>query len=269
MYKGSKKLDMFLLNWSQRKLRQAWTKWWSDFAHQKALERSALEKESIRTIQRAWRGYRGRMLFRTIKAQKLLMRQTSAAVKMQRMFRGSIARKFLRLKRMNKRKQCMATRIQALARGYLARTAMGNLRQERRMHKASSKVQALYRGRKVRREIEKYHQVRRLNQAAILIQRRYRGRLGRAKYIRQQIERHRERASVKIQTRVRSWLAYRLLGRLREDARKEAARRNAAAVNIQKVYRGHRYACGSNVCATHMTRLICGCPVSEHGWLPS
>lgn len=240
MYKGSKKLDMFLLNWSQRKLRQAWTKWWSDYAHQKALERVALELESIQIMQRAWRGYRGRMFFRLVKEQRLFARQTAAAVKLQHSFRGSIARKFLRLKRLNKRRQMMATRIQAAARRYLARRLVASMRREQQVHIAASKVQALYRGRKVRRQMERYRQVRRLESAAIRIQRRYRGRLGRAKYIRRQIERHRDRAAIIIQTKVRGWLARRLLKRLREEDRKERAQRHAAAISIQKVYRGHR-----------------------------
>lgn len=88
LYKGSKKLDLFLVNWSQRKLRQAWTKWWSAIVHEKALERSALELNAIQVIQRSWRAYRGRMFAYLVKMQKLIAKQTTAAIKMQRMFRG-------------------------------------------------------------------------------------------------------------------------------------------------------------------------------------
>ncbi|KAE9040934.1 hypothetical protein PR003_g5000 [Phytophthora rubi] len=240
LYKGSKKLDLFLLNWSQRKLRQAWTKWWSDIVHEKALERSSLELNAIRMIQRSWRAYRGRMFAYLVKMQKLIAKQTTAVIKMQRMFRGEIARKFFRLKRLDQRRQAMATRMQALARGYITRKFAKQLRDQRKMHLVASRVQALYRGRKARREVAIRRRTQRLTQAAVLIQRRYRGRLGRATFIRRQLDRMRSIAATRIQTMARGRLARKKLASLREEERKRQAIRRAAAINIQRVYRGHR-----------------------------
>ncbi|ETI45687.1 hypothetical protein F442_09734 [Phytophthora nicotianae P10297] len=240
LYKGSKKLDAFLVNWSQRKLRQAWTKWWSDVVHEKALERSALELQSIQVIQRSWRAYRGRMFAFLVRKQKLLAKQTTAAIKMQRMFRGGIARKFFRLKRIDKHRQAMATRIQALARGYIVRKRVKQMRDQRKKHLVASHVQAMYRGRKARRELAVHRQTQRLTKAAVIIQRRYRGRLGRAAFIRRQLDRMRDVAATKIQTMVRGRRARKILGNLREEERERQAIRRAAAINIQRVYRGHR-----------------------------
>ncbi|KAG6623744.1 Transcriptional activator Myb [Phytophthora cinnamomi] len=240
LYKGSKKLDLFLLNWSQRKLRQAWTKWWSDIVHEKALERSALELNAIQVIQRSWRAYRGRLFAYLLKMQKLIAKQTTAAIKMQRMFRGGIARKFFRLKRLDQRRQAMATRIQALARGYIIRKLAKQMRDQRKMHLVASRVQALYRGRKTRREVAIRRRTQRLTKAAILIQRRYRGRLGRATFIRRRLDRMRSIAATRIQTMARGRRARKKLASLREEKRKRQAIRRAAAIDIQRVYRGHR-----------------------------
>ncbi|EGZ17482.1 hypothetical protein PHYSODRAFT_500042 [Phytophthora sojae] len=240
LYKGSKKLDLFLVNWSQRKLRQAWTKWWSAIVHEKALERSALELNAIQVIQRSWRAYRGRMFAYLVKMQKLIAKQTTAAIKMQRMFRGGLARKFFRLKRLDQRRQAMATRIQALARGYIVRKRIKQLRDERKMHLVASRVQALYRGRKTRREVAIRRRNQRLTKAAVLIQRRYRGRLGRASFIQRRLDRARNIAATKIQTMARGRRARKKLASLREEERKRQAIRRAAAINIQRVYRGHR-----------------------------
>ncbi|POM60648.1 hypothetical protein PHPALM_30467 [Phytophthora palmivora] len=240
LYKGSKKLDTFLLNWSQRKLRQAWTKWWSDIVHEKALERSALEVQSIQIIQRSWRAYRGRMLAYLVKMQKIIAKQTTAAIKMQRMFRGSIARKFFKLKRIDQCRQAMAIRIQALARGYIIRKLAKQIREQRKMHLVASRVQALYRGRKARRNVAIQRSTQRLTKAAVLIQRRYRGRLGRAAFIRRRLDRMRGIAATKIQTMARGRLARKVLANLREEERDRQAIRRAAAINIQRVYRGHR-----------------------------
>uniref|UniRef100_H3HBY6 WW domain-containing protein n=1 Tax=Phytophthora ramorum TaxID=164328 RepID=H3HBY6_PHYRM len=240
LYKGSKKLDMFLLNWSQRKLRQAWTKWWFDIVHEKALERSALQVHSIQVIQRSWRAYRGRMLAYLAKKQKVIAKQTTAAIKMQRMFRGGIARKFFKLKRLDQRRQAMATRIQALARGYIVRKRAKQMQHERKKHLVASRVQALYRGRKARGEVAVRRRTRHLTNAAVLIQRRYRGRLGRASFIRRRLDRLRNIAATKIQTMMRGRRARKILAYLREEDRERQAIRRAAAINIQRVYRGHR-----------------------------
>ncbi|KAH7484581.1 Abnormal spindle-like microcephaly-associated protein-like protein [Phytophthora ramorum] len=240
LYKGSKKLDMFLLNWSQRKLRQAWTKWWFDIVHEKALERSALQVHSIQVIQRSWRAYRGRMLAYLAKKQKVIAKQTTAAIKMQRMFRGGIARKFFKLKRLDQRRQAMATRIQALARGYIVRKRAKQMQHERKKHLVASRVQALYRGRKARGEVAVRRRTRHLTNAAVLIQRRYRGRLGRASFIRRRLDRLRNIAATEIQTMVRGRRARKILAYLREEDRERQAIRRAAAINIQRVYRGHR-----------------------------
>ncbi|GMF18442.1 unnamed protein product [Phytophthora lilii] len=129
LYKGSKKLDMFLLNWSQRKLRQAWSKWWSDIVYEKALERSALQLNSIQVIQRSWRAYRGRMFAYLVKMQKLIAKQTTAAVKMQRMFRGEL--KLLALRERNRMYAQAAIKIQKMARKRQAIHRVERLRQER------------------------------------------------------------------------------------------------------------------------------------------
>ncbi|KAG7380284.1 hypothetical protein PHYPSEUDO_007560 [Phytophthora pseudosyringae] len=240
LYKGSKKLDTFLRNWSDRKLRQAWTKWWSDIVHAKALERSGLELQSIQVIQRSWRAYRGRMLAYLVKMQKLIAKQTTAAIKMQRMFRGGIARKFFKLKRLDQRRQAMAIRIQALARGYIVRKRVKHMREQRKMHLVASRVQALYRGRKARCDVAIQRRSQHLTKAAVRIQRRYRGRLGRATFLRRRLDRMRHIAATKIQTMVRGRRARRILATLREEERSRQAIRRAAAVNIQRVYRGHR-----------------------------
>lgn len=241
LYKGSKKLDMFLVNWSQRKLRQALTKWWSNIVHEKALERSALELQAIQVIQRSWRAYLGRMFAYLVKMQKLIAKQTTEAIKMQRMFRGSIARKFFKLKRIDQRRQTMSTRIQALARGYLVRKLAKQMRDQRKKHLVASRVQALYRGRKARREVAIRRKNQRLTDAAIRIQRRYRGRLGRAAFIRQRLDRQRNISATKIQTMARGRRARKILANLREKECKRQAIRRAAAISIQRVYRGHRY----------------------------
>ncbi|KAF1775659.1 WW domain [Phytophthora cactorum] len=240
LYKGSKKLDAFLVNWSQRKLRRAWTKWWSDIVHEKALEGSVLELQSIQVIQRSWRAYRGRLFASLVRKQKLLAKQTTAAIKMQRMFRGGIARKFFKLKRVDKHRQAMATRIQALARGYIVRKRIKQMRDQRKKHLVASRVQAMYRGRKARRELAVHRRTQRLTKAAVIIQRRYRGRLGRAAFIRRRLDRMRDVAATKIQTMVRGRRARKVLANLREEERKRQAIRRAAAINIQRVYRGHR-----------------------------
>lgn len=241
MYKGSKKLDQFLLNWSQRKVRQAWTKWWSDIAHVKAIERMALELDAICVLQRAWRGYRGRMFASLVKAQKLFAAQTAAAIKLQRMFRGSVTRKFFRLKQLNKRRQLAATKIQACGRGYLARQLVKQTRLEHKKFEAASKIQALYRGRKTRREVSVMRRNRSVTKAALVIQRRYRGRLGRVKFIRKQIERYRGAAATKIQKIARGRIARRILRDLKAKAAQRNALEHTSAIKIQKVYRGHRY----------------------------
>lgn len=240
MYKGSKKLDHFLLNWSQRKLRQAWTKWWSDITHVKAIERLALELDAIRVLQRAWRGYCGRMFASLVKAQKLFAQQTAGAIKIQRMFRGSVTRKFFRLKQLNKRRQLAATRIQACGRGYLARQFIKHTRLERKKFQAASKIQALYRGRKARREVSVMCRNHSVTRAALVIQRRYRGRLGRVKFLRKQIERYRGAAATKIQKIARGRIARRILRELKAKAVQRNALEHASAIKIQKVYRGHR-----------------------------
>ncbi|DAZ96835.1 TPA: hypothetical protein N0F65_008266 [Lagenidium giganteum] len=240
MYKGTKKLDVFFLNWSQRKLRQAWMKWVSDIIQQHAIERAARELEASLVMQRAWRGYRARLFVYLIKQQQLFVRQTAAALKIQRHYRGSLVRKFFRLKQLNVKRQQAATVIQAVARGYLARKVTRVAKVERRRYLAASRIQALYRGRHDRKTITHIRQQKRMVTAAVTIQRRYRGRLGRAKYIRKQIERHRHQAAIKIQTMVRGKLARKVLARLQEEDRKLKAIQRAAAINIQKVYRGHR-----------------------------
>lgn len=240
MYKGSKKLDHFLLNWSQRKLRQVWTKWWSDITHVKAIERLALELDAIRVLQRAWRGYRGRMFASLVKSQKLFAQQTAGAIKIQRMFRGSVTRKFFRLKQLNKRRQLAATKIQACGRGYLARQFVKHIRLERKRFQAASKIQALYRGRKARREVSIMRRNYSVTRAALVIQRRYRGRLGRVKFLRKQIERYRGAAATKIQKIARGRIARRILRDLKAKATQRNALEHASAIKIQKVYRGHR-----------------------------
>ncbi|KAG6971471.1 hypothetical protein JG687_00001990 [Phytophthora cactorum] len=182
LYKGSKKLDAFLVNWSQRKLRRAWTKWWSDIVHEKALEGSVLELQSIQVIQRSWRAYRGRLFASLVRKQKLLAKQTTAAIKMQRMFRGGIARKFFKLKRVDKHRQAMATRIQALARGYInasdkqfvelrpstfkectedTELKLMALRERNRMYaQAATKIQKMVRKRQAIQRVERLRQER-------------------------------------------------------------------------------------------------------------
>lgn len=240
MYKGSKKLDHFLLNWSQRKVRQVWTKWWSDIAHVKAIERLALELDAIRVLQRAWRGYRGRMFASLVKKQKLFAEQTAGAIKIQRMFRGSVTRKFFRLKKLNRHRQHAAAKIQACGRGYLARQLVKQMRLARKRFKAASKIQALYRGRKARRAVAAIRRNRSVTRAALVIQRRYRGRLGRVKFIRRQIERYRGAAATKIQRIARGRIARRIMRDLKARAAQRKALENASAIKIQKVYRGHR-----------------------------
>ncbi|KAK1945888.1 Abnormal spindle-like microcephaly-associated [Phytophthora citrophthora] len=240
LYKGSKKLDTFLSNWTQRKLRQAWTKWWSDIVHVKALERSTLELQAIQVIQRSWRAYRGRLFAYLVRMQKLIAKQTAAAIKMQRMFRGGIARKFFKLKRIDQRRQAMVTRIQALGRGYIVRKRVKQMYEQRKMHLVASRVQAMYRGRKTRREVTIRRRTQRLTKAAVIIQRRYRGRLGRATFIRRRLDRARNIAATKIQTMARGRRARKILANLREEESQRQAVRRAAAINIQRVYRGHR-----------------------------
>jgi hypothetical protein len=247
LYKGSQKLDALIRNWTHRKLRQAWTTWWSDLAHAKALERATLELDAIRTIQRAVRGYRGRLFARLIRLQKRFALETAAASTIQRLFRGSIVRKFFRLKRLHTRREKAATRIQALGRGYLARQWTKHCQLERRRHQAASRLQALYRGRKTRRGMAAAKRQQRVTAAAVLIQRRYRGRLGRAKYLRQQIERHRTMAATLIQKIMRGYLSRHILVRMREQHRAELAMQNTAATQIQKVYRGHRARLGTEL----------------------
>ncbi|TMW62781.1 hypothetical protein Poli38472_005399 [Pythium oligandrum] len=247
MYKGSKKLDVFILNWTHRKLRQAWTKWWSDIAYAKALERAALELEAICVLQRAYRGYRGRTMAYLVKKKQQYERETAAASKIQRMFRGSIARKFFLLKRIHIRRHTAAIRIQGLARGFLVRQRAKQIRTDRKRFVAASKIQALYRGRKARREVARLRRQERVTKAAVIIQRRYRGRLGRAAYLKKQIERYMAKAAIKIQTMARGWRARRILRGLREERRQMIARQNAATVKIQKVYRGHRSRLGTQL----------------------
>lgn len=240
MYKGSKKLDVFLLNWSQRKLRQAWTKWWSDVVHIKALERAQLELDAIRVLQRAWRGYSGRLFASLVRMQKQFTEQTNAAVKLQRLFRGSITRKFFRMKRAHQQREAAVIRIQTLARGFIARQRARELREERRRHLAAAKLQALYRGRKARQRVTALRRDQKVSRAAALIQRRYRGRLGRAQYIRRRMELYHSAAAVKIQRIGRGRLARNHYKRLREEDRQLRALQNHAATQIQKIYRGHR-----------------------------
>ncbi|EEY66516.1 uncharacterized protein PITG_17139 [Phytophthora infestans T30-4] len=240
LYKGSKKLDAFIVNNSQRKMRQAWTKWWSDVAHEKALERSALELQAIQVIQRSYRVYRGRMFASLMRRQKIIAKQTSAAIEMQRMFRKGIARKFLKLKRIDKHRQAMATRIQALARGYIDRNRVQQMRDQWKKNVVASRLQAMYRGRKARRELAMLRSTQHLTKAAVIIQRRYRGRLGRAAFIRRRLDRMRDVAATRIQTMGRGWRARKKVAILREEERKRQAIRRAAAINIQRVYRGHR-----------------------------
>ncbi|KAJ0409057.1 hypothetical protein P43SY_002191 [Pythium insidiosum] len=247
MYKGSKKLDLFLLNWTNRKLRQAWTTWAALIAYQKALERAARELEAIEVIQRAFRGYRGRRIAYLIKMKQRLAKETDAALVIQRHFRGSISRRFFRLKRLHLRRERAARAIQALGRGFLVRHHVRRLRRERRQHAAASRIQALHRGRRARREVSRRQREQRVTNAAVLIQRRYRGRLGRAKFLRRRIEMYRASAATKIQKIARGWLARRLLRRLQEERRQELARQNAAALEIQRVYRGHRSRLGTQL----------------------
>ncbi|TYZ66007.1 hypothetical protein PybrP1_004465, partial [[Pythium] brassicae (nom. inval.)] len=240
LYRGSKKLDRFLFDWSQRKLRQAWTKWWSDVAREKAVERLALELDATRALQRAWRGHRGRLFAALVRAQQLLVQQSAAASRIQRQFRGSVACKFLRLKRLSKRRQDAATVIQARVRGYLARRRAAAIKLERKRFLAASRIQALYRGRKTRRTVAALRRNWRVTQAARIIQRRYRSRLGRAKFLRRQIERHRSAAATKIQRIARGRIARRIMRDKRANAARQRALERAAAIRIQKVYRGHR-----------------------------
>ncbi|GLE00341.1 hypothetical protein PINS_up009098 [Pythium insidiosum] len=247
LYKGSKKLDVFLLNWTHRKLRQAWTTWSALIAYQKALERAARELEAIEVLQRAFRGYRGRRIARLIKMKQRLAQETEAALVIQRHFRGSISRRFFRLKRLHLRRERAASAIQALGRGFLARQRVRQWRRERRQHGAASRIQALHRGRCTRREVARRRRELRVTKAAVLIQRRYRGRLGRAKFLRRRIEMYRAAAATRLQTMARGWLARRTLRRLREERRQELARQNAAAIEIQRVYRGHRSRLGTQL----------------------
>uniref|UniRef100_K3WMU7 WW domain-containing protein n=1 Tax=Globisporangium ultimum (strain ATCC 200006 / CBS 805.95 / DAOM BR144) TaxID=431595 RepID=K3WMU7_GLOUD len=240
MYKGSKKLDHFLLNWSQRKLRQAWTKWWSDIAHVKALERLVVELDAIHVIQRAWQGYRGRMFAYLVKTQRLFAQQSAAATRIQRMFRGSVTRKFFRLKQLHKRRHIAAIKIQAAGRGYVARQLARQIRRKRRHFVVASKIQAIYRGRKARRGVATLRRNRRVTQAALVIQRRYRGRLRRVKFIRRQMERYMAAAATKIQKIARGRRARWILRDLKEQAKQRRILEHASAIKIQKVYRSHR-----------------------------
>lgn len=243
MYKGSKKLDQFLRNWSHRKLQQAWTKWWSDIVHVKAIERLALELDAIRVLQRAWRGYRGRQFASLVKAQRLFAKHTAAASVIQRTFRGSVARKFFRLKRLHTRRQDAATKIQVCGRGYLARQRAKCIRLERNRFVAASRIQALVRGRRARRVFQHMRRTHRVTKAAVVIQRRYRGRLGRVKFLRRQIERYRGAVATKIQRIARGRIARRKVRNMRAAAATRRALEHAAALQIQRVYRGHRCVC--------------------------
>ncbi|CAM9975501.1 unnamed protein product, partial [Hapterophycus canaliculatus] len=101
-------------------------------------------------------------------------------------------------------------------------------------------LQALHRGRFGRRLFLSIAKARRERLAATKIQSVMRGKWGR-QHAESLVRKIRDNAAAeKIQRAARAWLARRLVRRMREQELASRAIRSIAALNLQRVYRGHR-----------------------------
>jgi len=115
-FQSSLRLKRFFENWVKRHIAGAWMTWMQLVHEQKRQERSILELKSLKTIQRVYRGHKGRRRVDGVRKQKRAIEERKAAVKMQAFVRGCMTRKKLVEILRKKAEDAAATKIQSMAR---------------------------------------------------------------------------------------------------------------------------------------------------------
>eukprot|EP00903_Cladosiphon_okamuranus_P016579 g15293.t1 len=208
-YQGSSKLMFSLDKAYLRRLAKGWVQWGVFVEAERAREHRVLEQSAAVMIQRAVRGFHARRLraWLTIVAQD--RQRHLAAVTVTRYAKGKVAR--MRYARVKAGIERVAVSLQKLYRGRAGRRLFLAITKARRERLAATKIQAITRGKWGRQRAESL--VRKIREDA---------------------------AAQHIQQAARAWLARRLVKRLREEELRSRAIRSIAALNIQRVYRGHR-----------------------------
>lgn len=221
-------------------------------------------------MQRRWRGHSGRQKYLTMLAEMEAARrdraarklqawaraqdarknyaaylkhkvQTQAATVIQAQFRRVLASKHVNAIRRAKREQEAALFIQRVQRGRLGRQIMAARRQERLELLSAIKIQKVTRGRQGRRRVWRIHQDRIERAAAIAIQKRARGMVWPTFSTSVPLTTPLAWCKDRITRFLHGWqVERRYVAKLRQEKVIERAKQSAAALKVQKVYRGHR-----------------------------
>ncbi|TYZ62082.1 hypothetical protein PybrP1_005670, partial [[Pythium] brassicae (nom. inval.)] len=209
--------------------------------HQEEARREQRQHEAALSLQRVYRGFRGRCEYNVeLAAQRLEL----AARRVQTSWRRSKGRYVLQLRfsaqrdRIEAQRQSAALCIQCCFRSFRARRALAALRFERqRRERAATAIQRVLRGRTARQQFA------RKRRATITIQSGVRGKLARRERQRRLDEKiaHFERSTAavtQLQRWVRGVFGRRLARRIRELKEREEELSRSAALLIQKRARG-------------------------------
>ena len=239
-YQGTRRMGLFLRNFILRKVAVVWLTWWDLVAKQRAEEQARREDWAACLLQRRYRGHAARNEFMIKLAELQAARRDRAARLLQAWARGLATRANFRAMLRARAANAAALVVQCACRQYLARKRLQERREAQARELAALRMQSIQRGRVARRVAEARRQEEREKRASALLQRVVRGRQGRKKVTQIKRDIVEGRAAQAMQKRARGMLARKRVVKMREEATRERAKQTAAALKIQKVYRGHR-----------------------------
>ncbi|KAL4003417.1 IQ calmodulin-binding motif family protein [Acanthocheilonema viteae] len=200
------------------------------------------------TIQRYFRGWFARILYRKMKCDKTSQEREAKAIIIQKFIRGWLARTFYRKMKCDKilqEREAKAVIIQKFIRGWLARTFYRKMKCDKILQEREAKaviIQKFIRGwlaRTFYRKMKCDKILQEREAKAVIIQKFIRGWLARTFYRKMKCDKilqEREAKAVIIQKFIRGWLARTFYRKMKCD--KILQEREAKAVIIQKFIRG-------------------------------
>mmetsp|Transcript_7644 Transcript_7644/g.22079 ORF Transcript_7644/g.22079 Transcript_7644/m.22079 type:complete len:1139 (-) Transcript_7644:33-3449(-) len=239
-YQATRKFYTFLIDMFRQKLAVGWVRWIEFYRLERAKELATVQNAAARRIQGAYRVRLARMKIKNLKLLALRQVQHDAAVLIQALARGVATRTLFAQIMMEKRRHECACLLQRVGLGMLGRRRARDERYRQMSIAAVTRIQAVARGWAARERFAVMYEAHVRHEAALLIQRVARGMAGRQRMYERRLAKEQELAVVVVQKRVRGYLARKYVHRLRRQNEEDFRISSAAALVIQRVFRGHR-----------------------------
>ncbi|KAG5186987.1 hypothetical protein JKP88DRAFT_308384 [Tribonema minus] len=238
-YQGASKMLFCWDNMLVAREARAWGAWCGGVQAVLSRELLTSQEEKALVLQCAWRACAARKRVARARFTARYSHLNAAATIVTKVARGKVTRLRLQAVLRERVRAHAAALLGRVGRGMLGRHQARDLRRARARRRVARGLQRLHRGNKGRARAAVLRQSRCRAAAAVSIQAAFRGWRGRRRLRQRRREAQRKRAAVLCQAGARMLLARRRCRRLREEHTHELLRKAAAALTIQRVYRGH------------------------------